>query len=105
MARFQVYRNTGKRSAEAPFLVDVQNDYIGALTTRIVIPLVAANTLKHKPPGDLFPTIEVNGKAYVLFTPELAALPLTVLRTTVGSVSEADQRSIQEALDRVFGSY
>ena len=105
MARFQVYRNTGNRSAEAPFLVDVQNDYLGALTTRIVIPLVAANTLKHKPPGDLFPKIEVDGKAYVLFTPELAALPLTMLRTTVGSISEADRRAIQEALDRVFGTY
>ena len=105
MARFQVYRNIGNRSAEAPFLVDVQNDYLGALTTRIVIPLVAANTLEHKPPGDLFPKVEVNGKAYVLFTPELAALPLTMLRTTVGSVSEADRRSIQDALDRIFGSY
>jgi toxin CcdB len=105
MARFQLYRNTGSRRAEAPFLVDVQNDYLGALTTRIVIPLVAANTLKQKPPGDLFPTIEVDGKDYVLFTPELAALPLTLLRTTVGSVSEADRHCIQEALDRVFGSY
>jgi toxin CcdB len=105
VARFQVYKNIGNRSAAAPFLVDVQNDYLEALTTRIVIPLVAANTLKHKPPGDLFPLIQVSGKAYVLFTPEIAALPLTVLKKTVGSVKEEDRRSIQEALDRVFGSY
>ena len=105
MARFQIYKNNGQRSAVAPFLVDVQNDFLDTLTTRIVIPLVGLHTLKHRPPGDLFPLIEVSGKTYVLFTPELAALPLKVLKQAVGSVSEADRSAIQQSLDRVFGAY
>jgi toxin CcdB len=105
MARFQIYKNTGKRSAVAPFLVDVQNDFLEALKTRIVIPLVVPGTLKQGPPADLFPLIDVNGQAHLLFTPELAALPLTVLRTAIGAVNQADRRTIQEALDRVFGAY
>lgn len=105
MARFQIYKNTGNRSAVAPFLVDVQNDFLEALKTRIVIPLVVPSTLKQSPPADLFPLIDVNGKPHVLFTPELAALPLTILKLAVATVSQADRHAIQEALDRVFGAY
>ena len=105
MARFQIYKNLGNRSAVAPFLVDVQNDFLDVLGTRIVVPLIAASTFKRRPPGDLYPLIEVDGKDYVLSTPELAAVSLTALKTTVGSVSEGERRLIQEALDRVFGSY
>lgn len=105
MARFQIYRNLGNRSALAPFLVDVQNDFLDVLGIRIVVPLLAAHVLKHRPTGDLYPVITVNGKEHLLSTPELAALPLTVLKTTVGCVSVGERRLIQEALDRVFGSY
>jgi toxin CcdB len=104
MARFQIYKNTGNRAAVAAFLVDVQNDFLEALKTRIVIPLVVPEALKQSPPADLFPLIDVNGKAHVLFTPEIAALPLTVLKMVIGAVSQADRHAIQEALDRVFGA-
>jgi toxin CcdB len=105
MARFQIYKNLGNRSAVAPFLVDVQNDFLDVLGTRIVVPLLTADTSKRRPPGDLYPLIKVNGKDYVLSTPELATLSLTVLKTPVGSVSEDERGLIQGALDRVFGSY
>jgi toxin CcdB len=105
MARFQIYKNLGSRSAIAPFLVDVQNDFLDVLGTRIVVPLLAANALKRRPTGDLYPLIKVNGKDYVLSAPELAAISLTSLKTAVGSVSEGERGLIQEALDRVFGSY
>lgn len=105
MARFQIYKNLGNRSAIAPFLVDVQNDFLDVLGTRIVVPLLVADTSKRRPTGDLYPLIKVNGKDYLLSTPEIGALSLTVLKTPVGSVSEGERGLIQEALNRVFGSY
>jgi toxin CcdB len=105
MARFHIYQNTSTRSAVAPFLVDVQNDFIESLATRIVIPLMAANAIKRKPTGDVFPLIQVLGTAYFLFTHELAAAPLTRLRTIVGTVNVEDRIKIQNALDRVFVAY
>ena len=105
MARFQIYRNHGIRSARAPFLVDVQNDFLDALGTRIVVPLLIASVLKHRPTGDLYPIIRVNGEDHVMSTPELAAVSLTILKSAVCSVSESERSLIQEALDRVFGAY
>ena len=105
MARFQIYRNHGNRSALAPFLVDVQNDFLDMLGTRIVVPLLVASALKHRPTGDLYPLIRVNGEDHVMSTPELAAVSLTMLKTAVCSVSENERSLIQEALDRVFGAY
>lgn len=105
MARFHIYQNTSTRRAAAPFLVDVQNDFIESLATRIVIPLVAVNAIRSKPTGDIFPLIQVLGTTYFLFTHELAAAPLTRLGTIVGMVNVEDRIKVQNALDRVFGAY
>ena len=40
MARYDVYANPeASERKHTPYLLDVQNDYIDALTTRIVVPL------------------------------------------------------------------
>ncbi|MBI1892373.1 MAG: CcdB family protein [Burkholderiales bacterium] len=105
MARFDIYENPGANKAIAPFLVDVQNDFVQSLATRIVIPLVAIKAIGKKPPDDVFPLIRVKGKKYYLFTPELAAAPATRLKTLVGSAEVEDRAKIQNALDRIFGGY
>ncbi|MFI4939234.1 MAG: CcdB family protein [Burkholderiales bacterium] len=105
MARFDICENTGANKARAPFLVDVQNDFIQPLATRIVIPLVATTAISTKPTEDVFPIVLVNGKQHYLFTPELAAAPIIRLKVVVGSATAEDRDKIQNALDKVFGGY
>lgn len=105
MARFDIYENTGLNKARVAFLVDVQNDFIQPLATRIVIPLVVASAVSKKPTEDVFPIIHVRGNAHYLFTPELAAAPVTRLKMLVASASTIDRGKIQNALDKVFGGY
>ena len=43
MARFDVYRHPdAKQRVATPFLLDVQNEYISGLQTRVVLPLRSA---------------------------------------------------------------
>jgi toxin CcdB len=105
MARFDVYANMGKSQKTTPFLIDVQSNVISGLATRIVIPLRNLNAFKNvEAPADLFPIITVNGKKYLLDTPQLAAIPLIELKEKV-DIAAAFQTEILNALDRVFGAY
>lgn len=105
MARFDVYVNTGKSKKTTPFLIDVQSNVISGLATRIVIPLRNLTVFKNvEAPADLFPIITINGKKYLLDTPQLAAIPLIELKEKVDTAS-AFQATILDALDRVFGAY
>jgi toxin CcdB len=105
MARFDIYDNPGRNKANIPYLVEVQSNVISGLATRIVIPLrQMAGFAKLTLPSDLFPLIAIDGKDYLLDTPQLGAIPSSELKVRVGSAQ--DYRSeIQAALDRVFGSY
>lgn len=105
MARFDVYANSGKNRTNIPYLVDVQNNVISGLATRIVVPirLRDAHAFLALPP-DLFPTITVDGHDCFLDTPQLGAIPLSELKTKIGS-AKANQHEIQVALDRVFGTF
>ena len=75
------------------------------LGTRIVVPLLVASAFEHRPTGDLYPLIRVNGEDHVMSTPELAAVSLTMLKTALCSASENERSLIQEALDWAFGAY
>ncbi|GAA5017417.1 CcdB family protein [Massilia kyonggiensis] len=105
MARFDIYDNPGRNKANIPYLVEVQSNVISGLATRIVIPLrhLAAFS-KLTLPSDLFPFIAIDGKEYLLDTPQLGAIPSSELKVRVGSAQDS-RFEIQAALDRVFGSY
>ena len=105
MARFDIYDNPGRTKANIPYLVEVQSNVISGLATRIVIPLrhLAAFS-KLTLPSDLFPLIAIDGKEYLLDTPQLGAIPSSELKVRVGSAQDY-RFEIQAALDRVFGSY
>jgi toxin CcdB len=50
MAQFALYRNKDPRTRAAiPLLVDIQNDLLESLGTRVVIPLSKAGNLKRNP--------------------------------------------------------
>ena len=104
MARFDVYTNPdASERKRVPFLLDIQNDHVQSLQTRVVVPLWDA-ALVQTPISDLNPVFKVGGRQVVMDTPALGAIPLAVLRTTAGSLA-AHQLIIQNAIDSLFGSY
>lgn len=104
MARYDIYRNPDPAEAEAlPFLLDVQNEHIDGLATRVVIPLRPAQGFG--PRADrLHPLLDVEGQGLVLDTAALAAVPRSWLRERVGNL-RAHHVPIQTALDTLFGAH
>jgi len=104
MARFDVYRHPdAAQRATTPFLLDVQNEYICGLQTRVVLPLRSAERVTI-PLRDLNPALEVDGIAVILDTAAIAAVPVSFLKTPVANLrAQADW--ITNALDALFGSY
>jgi toxin CcdB len=104
MARFDVYRHPDtKQRATTPFLLDVQNEYISGLQTRVVVPLRRAERVP-VPLRDLNPVLDIEGVAVVLDTAALAAVPLSFLKKSVTNV-RAKGAIITNALDALFGGY
>lgn len=104
MARFDVYDNpdTSER-ALIPFFLDVQNDHLQSLQTRVVVPLWDSDALSHQV-ADLNPGLEVAGRHVVMDTPALGAVPVALLKQHVGNLT-AQQLAIQNALDTLFGGF
>ncbi|WP_459873740.1 CcdB family protein, partial [Endothiovibrio diazotrophicus] len=86
MAQFDVYRNTDPASAEAvPYLLDLQNDLLDPLGTRVVAPLIAAGRAG-LPISRLTPVLEIEGRLLLLSIPELAGIPTRRLGPRAGSL-------------------
>jgi toxin CcdB len=104
MARFDVFANpVAAERKHTPYLVDVQNDFISDLQSRVVVPL--RRELAFGPrTRDLNPVLQVNDVAMVLDTAALGAVPASELRKALGNV-HAERGLIQEALDALFGGY
>jgi len=104
MARYDVYANPdATRRKIAPFLLDVQNDYINSLDSRVVIPMRPAALYPH-PMRDLNPVFEVDGKVVVLDTAALAAFPARELKKRVTGLQDQSEL-IVAAMDCLFGAY
>lgn len=104
MARFDVYANPeATEGGLTPYLVDVQNDYIDGLATRVVIPLRPARVFGARAER-LHPLVKVRGEEMVLDTAAMGAVPRSELRTAIGSL-KSFQADIQSALDALFGAY
>jgi len=104
MARFDVYPNPDARDAEqVPFFLDVQNDHIHGLKTRVLVPLWHQGLLPN-PMSDLNPAFSVMGASVVMDTPALGAVVTRALKPAVANLG-AQQFKIQNALDILFGGY
>ena len=103
MARFDVYPHPeASLRKRTPYLLDVQNSHIDRIASRVVFPLRLAESFALRM-RDLNPMFEVGGKAVVLVTAALAAVPLAELKkpiTNLGTQSD----SIVAALDVLFGA-
>jgi len=103
MARFDIYPHPDAALRRAtPYLMDVQNTYLAALGTRIVIPLRAASALPSRL-RDLNPVLLVNGKEVVVDTASLAAFPASELRAPVAHARN-EAADVVAALDTLFGA-
>ena len=102
MARFEVYPNPGSHANTTPYLLDIQNDLLDGLDSRMVIPLRSlAHFAKVKLPTRLTPVLNIQGKDYLLETPKMGAVPQRILKSPVTSLS-AEQARITAALDFLF---
>lgn len=103
MARFDAYANPdlGERG-HTPFLLEVQNDYISGLQSRVVIPLRTEAAFGPRA-RDLNPLLDVAGQAVVLDTAAMAAVPLVLLRPPAQPL-QAGRADVLAALDTLFGA-
>jgi toxin CcdB len=104
VARYDVYANpTAAERKHTPYFVDVQNEYINGLSTRVMIPLRREAVFGPRA-RNLHPLLEVLGENVVLDTAALGAVPLSELRAPIASLQER-RAEVQEALDTLFGAY
>lgn len=102
MARLDVYANPNRGSARRyPYLLDVQADLLRDLPSTIVVPLARPEVVEGKPILRLNPTLEVNGKALLAMTQELAAYPRNALGEPLANLGD-DRVAVLGALDLLF---
>ena len=104
MARFDVFRNPSRRSRErVPFLLDIQADLLSGLVTRLVVPLVAA--AEFGPPIEkLNPVFRIAGRAHVMATAEMAAVPIKSVGEKAATL-EQHSTEILAAIDFLISGY
>ena len=97
MAKFDIY---GSPSSSVPYLMDLQDEIIDVLSTRVVAPLVAVEEVS-KRMKILNPVIRIEGVDYILMTHLLAAIPASTLKNKINSaVLQRDE--IIASLDFLF---
>ena len=104
MARFDVYTNPDQSERkQVPYLLDVQNNYLGNIHTTVVIPLHHTSQFETQA-NKLNPVFNIQGHAVVLNTAGLGAIPAADLRRPVDNIANM-QIEITDALDTLFGGY
>ena len=104
MARFDVYAHPDAvLRKKTPYLLDVQNDHLVRIATRVVIPLRFAHQFD-QPVHDLNPVFEIAGNNVVLDTAALAAFPASELKKPLVSL-KSQVNAVVGALDILFGAY
>lgn len=99
MPQFTIYRNKNPQTkATFPLLLDVQSELLADLSTRTVIPLTQSSELTKAALSRLTPFIEVDGKAYMLLTYQLASIPKSILGAAVSDAT-AHRDAIIGAMD------
>jgi len=86
--QFALYRNNNKSSNKTyPYFVDIQNDLLGDLNSRVVIPLSPYNARNKTDAKQLCPIIKIDGKgSFVLLTHQITSIPKSTLKTKVASL-------------------
>ena len=103
-ARFDVYANPyAQDRLHTPFVLDVQNDHLGPIGSRVVIPLRMVKGFGPSARG-LNPSLTVEGKSVVIDTASIASVNAALLKKVVARADD-HRLVIADALDTLFGSY
>jgi toxin CcdB len=99
MPQFCVYRNRNAATrGRFPLLLDVQSDLLEPLATRVVVPLAAAAVTRSRMMETLTPLLRVDGKDYLMLTPQLAGVATRELGAEVANLA-GERGRIVAALD------
>ncbi|PID43667.1 MAG: plasmid maintenance protein CcdB [Gammaproteobacteria bacterium] len=102
MSQFSLYRNNDKKSKKTyPYFVDVQNNLLSELNSRLVIPLAPTTEVDNKIAKKLCPVITVEGKDHILVTSQLTTVPGSILKSEVESL-EKYRYQIIDAIDMLI---
>lgn len=102
MPRFDLYRNPNRRASHA-LLLDVQSDLV-ATATRWCVPLRLAG------PGQAVmqraqSSLMVANELYVLDTPNVLAVPATLLRQPMRRLTEGEQAVVEACIEFMLRGY
>lgn len=101
MAQFDIYRNSNEATRDLfPYLLDIQNDLLSSLRTRVVVPLVIGVT----PIRYLNPTFLVEGQNVIMSTADMAGVPFDICNDVVGNLRE-HRNEIIDALDFLVNGF
>jgi toxin CcdB len=88
MSQFTVHRNQhSSTKARFPLLLDVQTDFLDALATRVVVPLMPQAASKSQKMDKLTPVVQVDGKRYIALTPQLSGIAKKELGPVVADLA------------------
>ncbi len=89
MSQFTLYENENKNSKKAyPYFVDVQNDLLDDLNSRLVIPLSPYELLNNTNAKKLCPIIEIKKEPCVLLAQQMTSVPRSILKKKVTSLEK-----------------
>jgi toxin CcdB len=104
MAQFHVFRNPRLESrSRFPLLLDIQSDLIGALETRVVVPLIPV-AKDARWVAVLMPIFDIDNKRYAMCTPQLAGVPKAGMGAEVADLSSRRDEIIA-ALDLLISGF
>jgi len=87
VAQFDVYVNPSKQTRNAyPFILNIQNELIENIATRIVVPLVIAKKFSNEEMKGLTPRIEFEGTDLLIMIPQIASMPTRALKEPIGTL-------------------
>ena len=103
MSQFTLYRNTNKSSNKTyPYFVNIQNELLSDLNSRVVIPLSRYNPHEKADAKRLCPVVTIaNEGEFVVLTHQITSVPTSLLKTEVTSL-ENFRYEILGAIDILF---
>ena len=95
MAQFSVHTNLNQITKNHyPLLLDIQNQLLDSLDTRLVIPLMPLNKYISTPIKELMPILTINNKKYIALTPLQAGIHKKLLGNIIANVINQRQEIV-----------
>lgn len=102
MGQFTLYANKNKSSNKTyPYFVDVQNNLMSELNSRLVIPLTPTTKVKDKVAKKLCPIIHVGDSDFILVTNQMTTVPKSILKSEATSLEDYRYQII-DAIDMLI---